>query len=82
MRYRLWRARGAIQDRDFERAITWLEQAERLDGNRSEVSLLRARLARRLGELDQTSIRAGSHDRLQRRAVIRMHEPVTNRLHD
>ncbi len=53
VRYRLRRARAALAERDAERAMRWLDEAERLDPDRGAIQFWKARAYRRLGRLDR-----------------------------
>lgn len=53
LEYRLWQARRALNDRDAQQALAWLESAEHLDANRSDVHFWKARAYRRLGLYDK-----------------------------
>ncbi len=49
-----WQARQAIRDRDADKALAWLANAESLTRRDPEIEFLKARAYRRQGELDKT----------------------------
>ena len=53
LEYRLWQARRALNDREARQALVWLDAAERLDADCSDVHFFKARAYRRLGEYDK-----------------------------
>ena len=53
LEYRLWQARRALSDRNTQQALVWLEWAERLDANRSDLHFWKARAYRHFGKYDK-----------------------------
>lgn len=79
VRYRLAQARRALEERDTQRALVWLDRAQRLDPNRGEISFWRARAFRRLGKVDQVRTHLGRARRLGCPAEAIQREEVLTR---